>query len=172
MENDPTAPTMAIHTRHMQNNSWITDLTAMCVNVPQAFQSVMHGWKLQTSDLMTVEQIHNHSRACCDLQCTGPTKGPYFESLLPSLVSAINPYHRQHPLDRLIPPHKTELYKSSFFFSIHNHSLEQLARKYSTRYPNKWNEKISPKKWQLCTCILLHWRPSPSNYTHKATSLH
>ena len=65
---------------------------------------------------MTVEQIHNHSRACCDLQCTGPTKGPYFESLLPSLVSAINPYHRHHPLERLIPPHKTELYKSSFFF--------------------------------------------------------
>ena len=28
---------------------------------------------------------------------------PYFESLLPSLVSVINPYHRRRPLERLIP---------------------------------------------------------------------
>ena len=32
---------------------------------------------------------------------------PYLESLLPSLVSVVNPYHRRRPLERLIPPHKT-----------------------------------------------------------------
>ena len=40
---------------------------------------------------------------------------PYLESLLPSLISAINPYYRRRPLERLIPHHKTELYKFSFF---------------------------------------------------------
>ena len=37
------------------------------------------------------------------------------KSLLPSLASAINPYHGRAPLERLIPSHEAELYESSFF---------------------------------------------------------
>ena len=94
---------------------------------------------------MTVEQIHNHSRACCDLQCMGPTKGPYLESLLPSLVSAINTYHRRRPLERLIPPHKTELYKSSFFppstTILWNNLPENIQRSTSISETNKYHQK-------------------------------
>ena len=32
------------------------------------------------------------------------------------LASAINPYHRRPPLERLVPSHEAELYESSFFF--------------------------------------------------------
>ena len=39
----------------------------------------------------------------------------YLEALLPALVSSVNPYHKRCPYERLLPPHKTELYKSSFF---------------------------------------------------------
>ena len=39
----------------------------------------------------------------------------YLHDLLPPLASAVNPYHRRRPLERLLPCHKTEVYNSSFF---------------------------------------------------------
>ena len=39
----------------------------------------------------------------------------YLEALPSALVSSVNPYHKRCPYERLLPPHKTELYKSSFF---------------------------------------------------------
>ena len=41
----------------------------------------------------------------------------YLETLLPALVSSVNPYHKRRPYERLIPPHRSELYESSFFLS-------------------------------------------------------
>ena len=38
----------------------------------------------------------------------------YLSDLLPPLVSTINPYHRRRPLERFVPPHRTNLYQSSF----------------------------------------------------------
>ena len=39
----------------------------------------------------------------------------YLGDLLPPLVSTTNPYHRRRPLERAVPSHKTDLYKTSFF---------------------------------------------------------
>ena len=39
----------------------------------------------------------------------------YLIDLLPPLVADINPYHRRRPLERSVPPHKTEIYRTSFF---------------------------------------------------------
>eukprot|EP00745_Piridium_sociabile_P017482 TRINITY_DN2628_c1_g1_i3.p2 TRINITY_DN2628_c1_g1~~TRINITY_DN2628_c1_g1_i3.p2 ORF type:complete len:134 (+),score=4.44 TRINITY_DN2628_c1_g1_i3:650-1051(+) len=39
----------------------------------------------------------------------------YLIDRLPQLVSSVNPYHRRHPHERLMPRCRTELYKSSFF---------------------------------------------------------
>ena len=38
----------------------------------------------------------------------------YLSDLLPPLVSIRNPYHRRRPLERVIPPHKTDIYQKSF----------------------------------------------------------
>ncbi|WP_294078466.1 hypothetical protein, partial [Thiolapillus sp.] len=38
----------------------------------------------------------------------------YLSDLLPPLVSTRNPYHRRRPLERVIPPHKTDIYQKSF----------------------------------------------------------
>ena len=46
------------------------------------------------------------------INCIAPS---YLTTEIPALVSTINPYHRRQPLQRQIPPHKLELYKSSFF---------------------------------------------------------
>ena len=39
----------------------------------------------------------------------------YLDELLPPLVSTTNPYHRRRPFERIVPPHKTEIYRTSFF---------------------------------------------------------
>ena len=41
----------------------------------------------------------------------------YLQSLLPSLVSELNPYHRRRPMERTVPRCKSELFRSSFFQS-------------------------------------------------------
>ena len=46
-------------------------------------------------------------------------------------------------------PHVYQLYTIRRV-PLNRPSLEQLVRKYSTLYLNKWNEKISPKKWPFC----------------------
>ena len=38
----------------------------------------------------------------------------YLSDLLPPLVSTRNPYHRRRPLERVISPHKTDIYQKSF----------------------------------------------------------
>ena len=38
----------------------------------------------------------------------------YLSDLLPPLVSTRNPYHRCRPLERVIQPHKTDIYQKSF----------------------------------------------------------
>ena len=39
----------------------------------------------------------------------------YLQSLLPPLVSELNPYHRWRPLERTVPRRRTELFRPSFF---------------------------------------------------------
>ena len=39
----------------------------------------------------------------------------YLKEHLPPLVSSTNPYHRRRPLQRLVPKHKTDTYRQSFF---------------------------------------------------------
>lgn len=41
----------------------------------------------------------------------------YLKSLLPPLVSDINPYHRRRPLERSLPPYNTELFRTSYISS-------------------------------------------------------
>ncbi|XP_070179104.1 uncharacterized protein [Littorina saxatilis] len=38
----------------------------------------------------------------------------YLVNVLPPLVVDINPYHRRRPLERYVPPHRTELFRNSF----------------------------------------------------------
>jgi hypothetical protein len=38
----------------------------------------------------------------------------YLTRLLPPLVSELNPYHRRRPLERQVPAHRTEIYRTSF----------------------------------------------------------
>ena len=39
----------------------------------------------------------------------------YLNTEIPALVSTLNPYHRRQPLQRQVPTHRLEIYKSSFF---------------------------------------------------------
>ena len=39
----------------------------------------------------------------------------YLQSLLPPLVTELNPYHRRRPTERTVPHCRTELFRSSFF---------------------------------------------------------
>ena len=39
----------------------------------------------------------------------------YLTEILPPLVTETNPYHRRRPLERSIPRHRTEIYRTSFF---------------------------------------------------------
>eukprot|EP00745_Piridium_sociabile_P003127 TRINITY_DN11889_c0_g1_i7.p1 TRINITY_DN11889_c0_g1~~TRINITY_DN11889_c0_g1_i7.p1 ORF type:complete len:377 (-),score=26.29 TRINITY_DN11889_c0_g1_i7:46-1176(-) len=39
----------------------------------------------------------------------------YLSHILPPLISAVNPYHRRRPLDRVIPSFKTDIFRYSFF---------------------------------------------------------
>ena len=38
----------------------------------------------------------------------------YLRELLPPLVSSRNPHHRRRPLERVIPPHKPDIYQNPF----------------------------------------------------------
>ena len=93
----------------------------------------------------------------------------YLLNLLPPLVSELNPYHRRRPLERHVTPHRTEIYRNSFFISttmLWNSLPENVLTKTSIstfkNYLNK-DDSVVPsyyylgnRKEQIIHCRLRH----------------
>ena len=88
-----------------------------------AVRGTSHQKLYEESGFCTLKERRRRHRLILFYKMVNGECPDYLSDLLPPLVSTRNPYHRRRPLERVIPPHKTDIYQN-IFHPINLHIME------------------------------------------------
>ena len=116
-----------------------------------AVRGTNHAKLYQESGFSSLKQRRRRHKILLYFKIVHQLVPHYLITRLPPLLSAVNPYHRRNPLNRLVPRSRIELYQMSFFPSttiIWNNLPEDIKQLTSIsslkRYLNSEDFKVPP----------------------------